>query len=389
MRFKVFLGWFILSLSTNCLAEESKLTKIVPETKSWKEEMQSFKTTLEKLLPYAIDSDSFNAPENTLIIQSHIDKLKSGSKSLNHFKNKPESAKDPTVEFLSQSLENNIHNIQESIKKGRRDYARFLVLNTTSYCMECHTRNQSGPQFFSVNNDLKLGKIVNVEHVEYLISVREFQKAYDLILSLLSKDDALPYFGNEKLIRQGISLSVRYFADPDRALKIVESALKSKNLPYFFKQDLTNWKESLFSWKKEKAISKKLNSKIEFANNLITKAEALNTKTRSNRAGEVYLLRANALLLEAFKEPMENNQQSRVLFLIAESYRLLPEHLFWTLHEPYYEACLRKAAHTEQAKQCYDKLEESLILGYTGSSGLHLPTEIDARLRSLKIIAYP
>lgn len=354
----------------------------------WQEEMQKMKEALTSLLGYASDVETFNAPKNAVAIEGLIGKLKSNSKAIQLHKGKFEGAQDPTIEFVSDAFENNLDSIQRSTSKGRRDYARFLILNTTAYCMECHTRTKSGPGFISLVPDRIVLGLDPVERVEYLISVRQFREALRIIEQTLKEDKENGMFGNEKLIRYGLTLSVKYFQDLDEALGLVMTGMKLKHFPYFLKADLDTWKESLQELKKQK-VPTSIDEKIEKAGQWIEKAKSLNVNARSSHAGDIYLLRTNAVLLELFKGFMTKNQKSKALFLTGESYRMLPEHGVWTLHESYYESCIRLVPRTLQAEQCYRALEDSILMGYTGSSGTHLPLDLVDKLKTLKKLSIP
>lgn len=352
----------------------------------WRVEMQVMKSVFTDLLPYASNSDAFNSPENAMKIEGYLQKLTSGAKTLLQSHGQVKNTQDPTVGFVAQSFENNMSSIQESILKGRRDYARFLILNTMSYCIECHTRTNTGPQFFGPESSKATLSLNPVEKVEYLISTRQFKDALQTIEDTLKQKTDASVFANEKLIRYGITLTVKYFQDPTTALKILKLATATKNIPFFLNRDIKSWEKALNAWKKEKAPTA-VSGKIEQSKNFINKAEAVNEKLNSLHAGDVWLLRANATLTALFNESLTTEQKTKVLFLIGESYRLLPEHLFWTLHESYYEACIRTSPHTIQAEQCYDAYEDSVLQGYTGSSGTYIPENLQKQLKTLKKLA--
>ncbi|MGZ3775242.1 MAG: hypothetical protein ACXVCY_03780 [Pseudobdellovibrionaceae bacterium] len=380
---------FVILFQTNVLfADEVKTepAKATPET--WRAEMQIMKSTLTDLLPYASNSEAFNAPQNAMKIQDYLQKLTNGAKTLTQFHGQLKNTQDPTVGFVAQSFESNMASIQESISKGRRDYARFLILNTMSYCIECHTRTNSGPQFFGSETNKATLSLDPVERVEYYISTRQFKDALKTIEDTLKQNKDTSLFANEKLIRYGITLTVKYFQDPAAALKLLKLASSTATIPFFLKRDIKSWEGSLNDWKKEKSSSSSnVNSKIELAKNFISKAENVDSKLNSLHAGDVLLLRANAILTGLFNETLTTAQKTRVLFLIGESYRLLPEHLFWTLHESYYEACIRTSPHTIQAERCYDAFEDSVLQGYTGSAGTYIPESTQKQLNELKKLA--
>jgi hypothetical protein len=60
---------------------------------------------------------------------------------------------------------------------------------------------------------------------------------------------------------------------------------------------------------------------------------------------------------------------------------------FWTLHETYYERCIHAAAHSAISKQCFERLSDSITLGYSGSGGTRIPPEIESQLAKLKTLA--
>jgi hypothetical protein len=50
----------------------------------------------------------------------------------------------------------------------------------------------------------------------------------------------------------------------------------------------------------------------------------------------------------------------------------------------YYESCVRTSPKTQLSKTCYHRLKNSILLGYSGSSGTHLPREERERLKELQ-----
>ena len=76
--------------------------------------------------------------------------------------------------------------------------------------------------------------------------------------------------------------------------------------------------------------------------------------------------------------------QARALYLLGRAYEVLDDLGSWNLHESYYEACLLKDPRGQFARTCYDRLEASLYMGFSGSAGTHLPAEERDRLQRLK-----
>jgi hypothetical protein len=116
---------------------------------------------------------------------------------------------------------------------------------------------------------------------------------------------------------------------------------------------------------------------------LIAKAK----KSPSQGHDEVYYLRATSILHEFLRKYPESREMPEALYLIGESYTPLQELGLWNLQEKYFQACIKEAPHTELAEKCYKRFEESVIFGFTGSSGTHLPPGLKRQLKLLKSTA--
>lgn len=354
---------------------------------SWREEMRRLQLALTDLLPYATTADAFNNPKNAIAIDDAIRRLLASSKILTHNRDKMEGLSDPTLVFVAEYFEVNLRAILESNLQGRRDFSRFMVLNTMNYCIECHTRTETGPE--AVVKPPALSSLNPVEEVEYLISLRRFSDAMKKVDSALVANASLPLFGGESLLRYGLTLAVKYFADPGKALSMLEASGKSKALPWVVKKDLEVWKTQLLVWKNEKKSEAILpvDSVLTQAEELLSKAQDLNRKNSSLHAGDVEVLRANAMVQKLFATKLNEEQMARALSLMGRSYELLPEHLFWVLHEAFYEACIRVLPHSSRAESCFGALEESLQLGFSGGQQLPLPPDIRRRLNELRSLS--
>ncbi|MFN8945250.1 MAG: hypothetical protein ACK5WZ_11590 [Pseudobdellovibrionaceae bacterium] len=357
----------------------------------WKKQMQDAKTILTDLMPLVVSDEAFRSPRNHKRISTDVDQLLSFAQAMNHGVAPDSVSADPTVNLVSDYFQSNLKSARSSFKKGRLDHARFLLLNTTSYCIECHTRTQAGPHFVGASLSDTLTKLDPIEKVEYLISVRQYDDALKTIETTIIEQNKLPLFGAEKLVRYGLAITVKYLNNPDAALKLLELSGAAKNLPYFVKDDLQQWKKSVQIWKKEEGKSKidSVTQIMTQAQKLITSAEEINSKQRSSNAGHVEILRANALLTGGFQKKPDQKQTAKMLYLVGQTYQMIPDHLLWTLHESFYASCIQRVPHSPQAKECYKAYEESIIMGYSGSSGTHLPPEVMTELNDLRKLSDP
>ncbi len=384
MKLSILVSVLIIISAGNLLADPP--VKTDSDKANWQKQMQLAKHVLTDFMPLIVSEEAFNSSKNAQRIETNLDQLLSVAHIIAHAKEKTVVNADPTVEFVAGYFESNLKSAKASLRKGRRDHARFLLLNTSSYCIECHTRTQSGPNFAGLSLSQNLSLLNPVEQIEYLISVRQFDEALKLIEGSLAKDSQLPMFGAEKIIRYGLAVTVKYLNNPEAALRILNLPGSAKSLPHYVRNDLKQWKKSTEKWKAEqkKTAALSIPATVKKAEALIAEATQLNLRTSSPNAGHIEILRANALLTASFQKSPTKDQTARMLFLTGETYKLIPDHLFWTLHETFFASCISQTPHTKQAEECYKAYEESVILGYSGSSGTFIPADVMKEMTELR-----
>jgi hypothetical protein len=112
-------------------------------------------------------------------------------------------------------------------------------------------------------------------------------------------------------------------------------------------------------------------------------------KYPSDSSGNIYYLRATSCLHDFLRQYPDSPDVAKALLLLGTCYETLQAPELWSVHELYYEACIRKSPYTQIAESCYDKYEQSVFFGYSGSSGLSLPKEAKKHLKVLKKLATP
>lgn len=355
----------------------------------WREQMRTAKTVMVELLPDLVDENKFSDIKNRARVQKNINRLTEVSSLISHGLEKNFSQTDPTIQIVSHYFADNLKNAQRGYDQQRYDYSRFLLMNTMSYCIECHTRTQSGVSFDGFQLSKQLDSLNVVQKIEYYVAVRQYNAALKLIEETLQSEAKLPMFGGEKILRYGLGVTVKFLNDPDKTLALLSIPDKANHLPYFLRDDIKQWKKSAQDWKNENTSksAQTLTAKVVQAESLIKKANALNSKLSSSNAGHIETLRANAILTLGFQGKPDHKTAAKMFYLTGQTYEMIPDHLFWTMHESFYAACIHQLPHSEQAMQCYRSFEESVVLGYSGSSGTHVPPDVLEELTSLRKMA--
>jgi Holliday junction resolvase len=334
---------------------------------NWNQNMGLLQDSLAKLEPYLVDDVKFGAQANQDLLQKEIRNLANLSQKVTH--NPTIISRDPTVRFVASQFSKDIQRSAESFEMGRKEFSRYQLMKVTGYCIECHTRTQQGPQFVGPHENKNLQSLSRFQKAEYLIATRYFEEALKLLEEELADPTSIGFVRMEKAAKQGLAITVQYEQNPQRAFEFLRILEKSKSAPFALKDRAKIWKKSLLAWKNDK-------SKLQ--------GLPLFRKLAMKKDSEVDLMRALAGLLPYLSTDLKNEELGESLYLVGLCYEGIGDLSLFSLHENFYESCIRSAPHTPWAKKCYEKLEDSIRFGYSGSGGTHIPVEVQIYLDEMK-----
>lgn len=351
--------------------------------------MQNFKDSLAKILPLVLDSNQFNARENKEKIDSHVSSLIDISKQVVH--SPVVQHLDPSMRFISNAFSDDLQRAKESLSLGKRDYARYTLMNVTAYCIECHTRTSSGPSFNTPELEKTIVSLKRMERGEFLLATRQFDRAFLEFEGVIKENinSGGNLFELDRAVRYALSISIKYQRDAKKSLEVAKIIEGSARAPYYLRQSAKQWIVAIQEWKKEKYTP---GGKIE---DILKKCESLARLGKnaqmgfSDRGGDVYFLRALSDLHQVLVTDLKKDQLGEALYLTGVSYDAVRDLSIWSMHEDYFESCIRQVPHSKWAEKCYSKLEESVYFGYTGSAGVQLPLDVQMKLEKLQKLAMP
>lgn len=354
------------------------------EEPTWSRRMQSLSQALSELLPDLTSQERFSNPQNADRIKKHVQTL---SKAV-HAIGKRSGAKpvdtDPTLHFVAELLEQEVARAQRELGRGNRAYARSVLKSVTGYCISCHTRSSSGPQFPELKLSADLESLKPAEKAEYFVATRQFDRAYAQYENLLSntafaRSQKLDW---EQAAKTALAVAVRVQRNPGNARHVVDLVLKQKEAPYFVRTHAASWREAIDQWEKEPKKS------LDSAEGFFAEATRLTAMAKqqqkypADHAADVWYLRSSAAAHDVLAKELTGERASQALYLAGLSYEALDDAS--SIHELYYESCIRTTPASEIAQQCYRRLEEVLYFGYSGSGGTSIPDDVAARLERLK-----
>lgn len=386
------LGASIVSTLGCSHPQGAKQTTAGAPPKDWPQKMQQLSQILSDLLPFVANPKKFSDPANAEKIERDTTELKALAHAL---KTGEMPNNDPSMKVVSQLFDDDLARALASLKNGNRDYARRILSDTTSYCIQCHTQTNNGPEFPMLSFDLQMKDLKPLDRAEFLTATRQFEPALVSYKQALSEPDLAKTdtFAYEAAAREALAISVRVHKDPKEALGLIKAISKNRALPAPFKKTTAAWKKSLEEWRKEKP--KKLAKNENPALHELAQAETLIAGARSAQSNpldgsqDIPYLRAASLLHDLIQRPTRTDELSaRALYLLGISSEATRDTNFWGMHETYYEQCIRLRPRTEQSRQCFGRLKDSVLMGYSGSGGTVVPPAIQKRLDSYQLLAF-
>lgn len=351
--------------------------------------MQTMQAYLQRLLPYLVDRQAFEAQQNDARLKQDISNLNEVAKIVSHAEFKVQT--DPSYGFLSEGFREEIKGSLDAFKQGKKEYARYNLLNVTSYCIECHTRTASGPEFKNPDLSNSLKRLPALERGEYLLSVRQFDAALEDFMRVLTlqNEQKFDFYEYDRALRYALAITVKFQRDPVKTEKLINQISASPKVPYFLKQAANSWRGSIQAWKKERPLKKPtVQERLALAESLIERGRKAQQGT-ADRNGDIDILRGLSELHQVLWQKLSKEQMGKVLYLTGVAYQSVRDMALWNLHENYFETCIRRVPHSTWAQACYKSLEESVFMGYTGTSGTSIPYDVQTRLAALEKLAQP
>jgi hypothetical protein len=360
-----------------------------PSEPDWGKRMDELRSVLSELLPDVISDQQYNSPKNFGRIEKNTKKLTELTHDMPE--EKLSGNKDASIAIISGLFKDQILLAYGHLMNGHRAYARSILKSVPRYCIACHTRSASTLDLSSLQKEVPKVLQTSLEKAEYFDATWQFDKAFEEFQKILTdpqnvKDHELEW---QRAVYYAIATSVRVKRDPERAMTIVDLILNSTEAPQFVKREAHQWQISLQQWKDEEPKN------LTNGNDLLNEAERLLDlalqlqEYQADHSADILYLRATSCLHDFLSSYPDSHDVVKALLLLGNCYEALQPPELWKVHELYYEACIRKSPHTEIAQTCYERYEQSVFFGYSGSAGLSLPTAVKKHLNELKKLATP
>lgn len=359
-------------------------------SETWQGKMQSLNATVSELIPYVFDDRQFNDPKNYEKIEEKTKALAGLAHGIDPSQKGSAAApnQDPAIGFFANQFQGDLARAYESLKSDHRSYAQSVLKTSISYCVSCHTRTDSGPKFNFQTDGSFSAKLRPMDRAKFFTATRNYEGALKEYLGILEN----PSLGRERpfdierAARGALAISVRVNKDPKTSRRIAQDVMKRDSTPLFVKSDAESWLKAISEWESDRTGTASTEpGYLQRVRSLLKRAEK-EQRYSADMRGDIYYLRATGLVHDYFQQFPKGKSAAEMFYLAGLSYQALRELGFWTIHEMYFEQCIRQAPHTRLARDCYEQFEQSVLLGYSGSAGLFLPASVGKQLQELRAL---
>jgi hypothetical protein len=379
-------------LLVSCSSPEKAQTPEAKETreasaKSAKRDasMQALARTVSEFLPLISSRSKFSDPNNGPKIEKDTVALR----DLAHGLGDMTSSGDPGQKVVQEYFSEDLSRALEAYRSGQTEYARHVLKDTTGYCIQCHTysdTNKTGPR---INLDLSATELTPLERAEFYAATRQNDRALEAYTKALSDKSTVEKnpFEWEVSARTALALTISRDLNPKQAAKLVDQIAKNPQIPKATIPTVKSWKKSVTEWAKAPKTPKTAKEKLSAAAKLVGSAQK-RQEFPLDHSQDVLYFRASSLLHDSLQDPsLTKQERADALYWSGVAAEATRDMNFWTLHETYYEQCIRLVPKTPRAKECFARLRDSIVLGYSGSAGTNIPPAQQKRLDSFATLA--
>ena len=259
--------------------------------------------------------------------------------------------------------------------------------------MSCHNMVQGGKKGFVKDiRKVKSEDFANkFDYAEFLYLTRDYRKAdrnyrkwTEFITSKITSQNSLADDIVFKSAIKVMTINLAVYFTPKKGRDYLNRTLLNNNLTPSLKNELKDWNDALIpwmKWKRPEVISntylndfiKKYLIPLEQEGEIIIDGKVIPTLLITKGLMDKYLQNSS---------PGENVAVAMYWKAVAE--RLVGFSYFFSLADMQLKTCIKDYPKSKIAKKCYSEYERQMVLGYSGSGGVSLPSDIKAELKSLK-----
>ncbi|MGH0036784.1 MAG: hypothetical protein ACQGVK_17300 [Myxococcota bacterium] len=344
--------------------------------------MQSIFGSMQVLLPLSVDDDAFADPAYRERIATALANL---SLRAGEVAGHAKSDEDRRIHFLAGSLEREAQETEKRFLDGETEGAQFFVQRLADFCVACHSglpSRSDSPLAVDFVDESQLKSLPPDRRALLQVATRRF-------------DDALTtweaWFASTSVhiaelldpLTDYLTVAIRVKNDLERPVPTLEKLADRKDIWAHLRGDLHEWVATLKAHAKldERAPS------LANARRTLEEARAVIQFPSDRRALVHYLLASSELhrWIEANESAGSADLAEAYYWLGLVETRINGN--YWVSESDFYlETAVRLAPRSDVGRRAFALLEEETLLGWTGSAGTLIPSDVSERLAELRAL---
>lgn len=378
-RFVSLLGVFLTLLA---VANEGHAVSATENTSQTRAAMREIFDALTTAYVPSLDIQRFQAPEARAEIYQALEVLAAnGEKLANHG-----VGLDHSYLFLRRAFAFDTEDLLEAYRIGSYESAQFYLRELTQTCFGCHSRLPSnrnfdfGKQFFEKAEAQGLPAL---DAARLAVASRQFDAAlrnYETLFRSREWDTGEIYAVGA--FEDYLIVALRVERDYERPVRTLEAFRDRPDTPRYLKTYVDGWIQSLRELQTQEMVTDELSA----ARELMRQAQ-LRSMFPEDPKGLVHFIAVSALLHRYIaSNPEDPVKRAEAYFLLGVAESRITRS-YWLSETTFFlENAIRLDPKSPMAKQAYAYLEEDILLGYTGSSGVHIPPDVQEYLQSIRLL---
>jgi hypothetical protein len=344
--------------------------------------MQSIFGSMKILLPLSVDDDAFVDPANRERIANALANLSARTGEVAAHAG---DTGDRRIHYLAGSLERESRETERRFLDGEVDSAQFFVQRLTDFCVACHSGLPSKSDSPVATDFVDQGQLESLppdRRALLQVATRRFDDA------LATWED---WFATAQVhvaelldpLTDYLAVAIRVKRDPRRPVPTLRKLAARPDLWVHLRGDLEEWIDTL------ETHGSQLDRKptLKGAKNNLDEARQVIQFPSDRRALVHYLLASSELhrWIEAHRDAAPEQLADAYFWLGLVETRINGN--YWVSESDFYlETAIRLAPKTEPGRRAFALLEEETLLGWTGSGGTVVPSDVQAHLDELRAL---
>lgn len=344
--------------------------------------MQAIFASMQVLLPLSVDDEAFADPANHQRIARALAQLSARSGQVAAHAG---ASGDRRIHYLAGSLQRESRETERRFLDGEVEGAQFFVQRLTDFCVACHSRLPSpkdSPLAASFVSETELAGLPPERRALLQVATRRFDEALTTWETWFARTRVHVAELLDPLTDY-LTVAIRVKNDPERPIPTLEKLAARPDIWAHLQGDLRQWIATL----RARAAQGERPPSLEHAKRTLEEARSV-IQFPSDRRALVHYLLASAELhrwLEANEAKGGKDVAEAYYWLGLVESRVNGN--YWVSEADFYlETAIRMAPKSQAGRRAFALLEEETLLGWTGSGGTVLPSDVQEHLDELRAL---